>query len=837
MKNKIALIILSLFLMISSVSAITNITSCGYSSWSDGETYNIDIPVVDSVTSSGSDYCLDLVNIDNLTLTFNGVDTTTLKDKSLFRIHYEVKNFTFNNFDIQVDETSTPSDTHNFITISSTPVSSNACNSETFSYDFNVSMNNVKYNSELDTNFIWGFGSIGTTDFCGSNCEIDTTKTHIIDNLKVENSFINTQGSFFYQQNDIYRSGSSTCNFPRRYGYLRINSDFENSVVVSDRFTTQGSDTHNSVSATNNQNSDTEWINGVATSQTPSLGSVDIVSATQSILKGFLHNDSDNDNLADANIYSGITNANMYKDLFGYRFIQDFSEGRIGYTSSTGHTLVLVNDLEQVGLGTQIYQPATNNILDLATNYISIEELNAIRLSEDNANLDCSLISDNKCMVTDEFAKGVSSLLRYKGYIVTSDNIGISNFEFNKENSTSLIPMISNDDDVEYFNLQVDNNNFNTNLGYFEFDGNSDGNITSADLEYSKDLNSPLVKARYIGLVINDNIFVGVDSVPNTTRYGFLTINSSIASTNDVTRNYFYNNISSPEGESYVFVYDADTNFFNNYVGTNVVLARTEFGTDNTTIDYSNLNLTGYARYYNEFDNSIYYFKLGNYYEDNAGCSDGDSDGICDSPYDSGGIIDPLPLATYPYDFAGNLFNADFSVSNDYNINLVGLNNGDTITIPNSESGIEFTFTQDSSIDNLVCEMILDDIIIESFYNPEPSVEYSFTKFGWTESSYEFKVKCYDILIPESEQFSDIVVFNVNIDEGAGDGGTEEPVTGTDLDIGKLFTDDPEESFDGLLDLFNLTGSFFGYILIIAFISIFIAIILLLFAFIRRLAQ
>lgn len=839
--KRVPLMFMTFLILIMGVNAVTILDSCGKNSgWLDNETYLINITNVDNAYLNN--YCFDISGDFN-NITFRQVSEQIIYSNDLVGNTFSILQFrkdsitTFErlensiieNFNIYVD---TP-DRFNFIQLNGfggvldVRFSNNLINNNTINY---------VQNNNQDNYFIYMHQS--------------QSGSARIENNEINNNYING-GGLYYGHYGFQNLGS-------RYYVFNNNSINSNlAILQKDRFNISNSilirrhsgssgDSVQIINNTINNNVFVDYTNEpIIFIETGNAQPETIIGNLFSSNMYAKHkfNDTNNNNIADTNEIIGLygfvlTNSNIYKDLFGYRFIQDFKEGAIGYTTSTGLNLVLINDLDNIGIGTEIYSPATNNNL-IILDYLgsSFQELNGFRLINSNTDIDCSLISSERCVINDADANGVASLNKFKSYIATKDDVSISRLQFDLLNeSNTFISGIANADDNEYFGFNLINSRFDSAIYNFVLlNPLIGGEAESEDYLY------PNLKLKYSGATINNNFFYGLDN-PSGTQYVYMYIDSTNPSTNNVYANTFSNLIINPDSPSCVFGFKAETNFFYNYIGSNITILCDSNPTNNASyfeIDYSgsNLDVNGYARYYNEFDNSIYYFLLGNYYEDNTGCVDGNFDDICDSPYNDSTMVDPLPLAVYPYDFAGHLGDAEFSISNDYNINLVDIVNGQTITIPTLNSGIVFKFSQDSGISNLVCEMLIDDINIDTIYNPNNGTIYSTTKFNWAVDSYEYKVKCYDPLVPETLTFSEIIVFNVALGDDNGGGDIGEPITGTNLDIGNLFSDDPNDSVDSLVGLFNLTGGFIGYLIILGIIGIFVGIILLGFAFVGKIIR
>lgn len=552
---------------------------------------------------------------------------------------------------------------------------------------------------------------------------------------------------------------------------------------------------------------------------------------TNSIIKGLFQNDTNDNNIADSIQQLSIffNTGVVYKDLFGYTFIQDATEGRIKFTSPNPNPYILVNNVDNVGSLAEIFNIEN---LDTSFGYVNFKEPAGIQFS--SGFLDCGLINSIKCNMYDNDSSSFSDD-KYRGFISTRQNVSINSINFYKYDIATNPHIITNRQlltDNEYPIFELTNSNFYSNSSYYYarfFLVNGTPNVTTNYL-YSV----PMIRLKYNNIDINNNNFTMLNNPNYLIMYQYMDIESSLPESNKIYLNRFVNEEQGITNETYksiIFGYDADTMFYNNFVGENVMVTNM-VGNEPFEIVYPNLNITPIVPYYNEFDGLIYYFQIGNYYEDNVGCVDANLDDICDSPYQTGNVIDTKPLAVYPYNFALNIGDALYSSNPEYNITIHNIIDYENVTIPTATTPILFEFSQDSDLQNLICDYVLNGVVIGTKTNPEQNIIYNLTYSNWATQSYFLIVECYDSFNPElTYQASDIYPFNIIISEEE----PEPPVNNGTIDlngalnIGDIITGNPSNDAENILGIFNLASNFGGYLILFAFILMFISVIVLIF--------
>ena len=435
--------------------------------------------------------------------------------------------------------------------------------------------------------------------------------------------------------------------------------------------------------------------------------------------------------------------------------------------------------------------------------------------------LDCSLDDPStRCIFNDNGSVIDSNL--YKGMIGLYGDQTIKNVFFDKDNSNNLnfisnfnLMIISNPNDILIENLDFTNNFFNR-----------DDSIAADGTNY-------MISLAGNNINIEDNIF----NTDSTTNQELLNIYGTSTSSNNVHGNSFEVSIGNT-GTHEIFTNDAYVQFYNNNIEQEYVISNgNPNGLDvNPLIPYVDGNM-------------VYYFRIGNYYEANSACVDGNGDDICDNPYVSGNVTDFFPLVNPNYDFAGNLlFAQNVSTLSNYSVTLSNPQNGGTVVIPTQGETLSFSFTHDGSLNGINCNLVLDGTGVSTIAAPFPGDTYSLTySTTWAERLYNYTVECSEQVLGTVLSPLDTFVIQIggstggNNTNGGGNntngGGTSTINPNNDFQTDEsfeIFTDDITTSADNAVGLFKDFGNGFINMMvpIVAFILILFG-VLIIFALLR----
>lgn len=463
------------------------------------------------------------------------------------------------------------------------------------------------------------------------------------------------------------------------------------------------------------------------------------------LMKGFRHNDTDNNNIANDEISGSNTNSNIYKDLFGYTFAQDVEEGRIAYDTETDKRIIFI---ENSNLNYAVSDLVLN---DNSNNYVKLESDSDWYLNTGKSiqlgtytGLDCTILSSQYCFIQDNSSGSIPGTFR--PLITIASHTLISN-AFIEKTVSNTYHLIANDADNTKTNVSIIDS-------FIKRNDNRDG-----------DGDSQLIKLKGNNINIEGNVFetAGLDD----TAYELLYIDSNAPTSNTVTLNNFTSQLNS--GSQQVFSTECDTNFYNNWLDTLFDI----------TFTCSGVNASPMIPYLHT-DDKVYYFQIGNYYVSNTGCVDVNPiDGICDSSFLSGSITDTHPLSSYPFNFVSHLLTADYIVDNlSFTITLENIIDNETVNLTDAGSTIILQFSHDSNFPDLTCDYFLDGspIIGSTIFNTPKTTIHDYSKVGgWTEKAYTYRVECYNDLAGET---SSEYTFHVTIGDGAPPDDDDNGVSG-----------------------------------------------------------
>lgn len=750
--KKIFLLITLFLISLSSLNAVTSLTSCGKNSgWVDGETYTLDFTIIPD--SNVNNYCFLMPSTTN-NIIFEG-NGQTIENQDLGLIGFLRGNSYINSFTLQ-----------NINFVDTTGISQGLF--------YEVASNYYGFDSAIIDNVeTYGFERF----------------YHQSSNGRFQNSLI-TDSKFIGIDVFAYRQTAS------RQGQLMGNS-IQNSIIELNDFGfgTGSFEFEFIVSDSVLYKNDGGLISNLITGN--------LNTYTSSLIGGYTNVDSNDDNIADAPLDVKFVGSKISLQLDGYNFIQDFNEGIDNYNTHLDNNLTNVYLNNEILLDTYVGTYFTN------PNGESSEFLGTLILEKNNnlvinGGVNCNLFSSNNCLIQEDVLFSSVSANKFRGLL----NVGggtIEGITLSKVGSSNS-NLISNLNDVYSNGLIIQNNIFNKHDDRVDDDQNELLNLKANNL-----------------LIQNNDLTMLYTSGQS---YEFLDIESTTPNNNIVTENNFNQDSVIIKVDQQIFNDDADTKFYNNYLGENIVLSN---------VAKPNLNINSLIPI--EYLGNIYYFEIGNYYEDNTFCLDLDSNGVCDSSYTSGAITDNFPLSSYPYNYLSNLGNAVSVVAIDsFNISLNILENQTFYLTDLTNDLINISFNHNSNFPDLVCSYILDGASILDISNVENTIEHDILLNDWIEKSYSYRVECLNDFIFQS---STEISFNVELQEdNGGDTGGENNETSitTDIQFG-VFTGDVSEDADSINSAYEAISTPMSYLLFIGLVFMALAIIGLVIAVARYMVR
>lgn len=691
MIKKIIIMCLMLVTMLAGTNAVTYLNSCGKTTgWVNGETYVINFTEVSvSYLTSGKSGCFNVGNLQDAKFTSMNKTVNMKSLKSMF-------------YSYQSDPYGFTADQYLFnSTFYDMDVSFYDNNQSIFFYAFSVRAIFIR-----DSNFR-NFKVTGMKSFYYFQPGGSAVFSYLLDS-NMTSSWLEAEGKLFDVSNMIsgYSYGgyvrglkidNSVIEFKSGIGYNNyMTVNFSNSIIMGTDFNSYG---------TNESELNT------------------IIGYRDSLLKNVISVDVNDDNVADSDLYPQIFSSRISRDLFGYRFIQDFTEGQPFVTVTGKKAIVPIKSNDNLGspLTLNFGSPLDTSYMDstIFNNYKGLVDTSIICNNFGNQTLVSPLY--NCLFGTSGFSGGLTT--KYRGVIQTNSNNKFSNMYVLQPTSTNnTAQFISNENDVQYDNISISTNAF------IDITGNTDMGV---DINSAK----PVIKLKASNVNISNNVFTYLNLGLN--QQTFIILESTNPNSNLVTKNKF------STGTAYsipseIFSYACDTKFYNNYLSSNeTVISNTCLGINATPLIP-----------YTHTDGKIYYFHVGNYYDGYSdNCSDVDGDGFCDSPYTSGTITDTHPLSSYPFDYSAHLLSAEYVVELSlFNITYYYIANGLTYSVDNTFSQLQFGFSHDSDFPDLTCDYVIDGVGITgtTVINPIKNQIYSVNLSGWSEKSYTFRVECYN---------------------------------------------------------------------------------------------
>lgn len=519
------------------------------------------------------------------------------------------------------------------------------------------------------------------------------------------------------------------------------------------------------------------------------------VTYDSSIIKSYPHSDGGS-GFAISDIYANMTNARMYYDLFEFRFIQDNENA--GNYRGTNNIIIPVKQESLSTTNEFLLGSDSNNILDSSNvnyNFTNVFGMHIARTTK----LDCSIISSKKCFFEDYNYNGFPNN-KMIGFIRVSKNSEIENIKFEKKENNGA-NIISNLVDTTYDNITIRDSEF------IKRDLVDKTNLSSNGTHFIK-LNSN-------NLDITNNTFKTESS---NNEYEVLSIEATNSNTNKVHNNIFNSTLGNINSE--IFTGSCDTLFYNNYIDAHYQI--------NLRNDCNNLNVSPLIPY-EHTNGNIYYYRLGNYYTNNSGCTDSDSNGICDSSYQSGNITDDYPLSEYPFDYENNIPFAESTVTDTtLNIELVQPLDSSNFNLSSPSSAINITFYQDSEFNDMNCDYILNSNALSggTLTNVENNVNKSILVNDLDEGTNTIKIECFNDFVFNSSNTNTITI---NYDEEQTNnnviGNVENPFVIEGGDI--IDTNDPTGTSNNVIDFMGNVGAmlFNIFIPMVFFIVIILALL------------
>jgi len=679
--KKIFLLLMTLLFMTMGVNATTVINSCGGVGWVNGETYLLNFSSITSPT------CLQ----------FGKANYNNIKIIGTMPINVQIDNSVF--FFADGGELNSVNYLKNNITFENINLySSNDYKLNSFLYleahlrdhmeDWlNGNFNNITIEMKSQSLLRFSYRKAAPNYVTNGRFNYNS-----FTNLNLKNSdylywsSVGGTGGGYYQitGNNFYNSYINTnikLNYLSTSQYVRTqNNNFYDSLIISPTLDYAGN------SGSTSYYSGNKYYSGMN--------------------QGEFHTDVNNDGVADSDLLTNVFGARITLNLFDKEFLQDFDEGSPFIDS--GDNIVFVNNL-QIGSPDIVLIDEFTNI-DTSLIFTLFDNINGFQMG-DYSSL-CSDPIDGRCFYQDH-STPFNYALEYKGLVRVGDYTTVENIDFNKIYSTNNAHLISNPSSTLLTNINIQNNNFLKADDQFKF------------------LDNYLIKLNANNVQIRNNTF-NLSSTFNN-GYEVIQILGNDKWSNDITLNEFNLNIPLATTPTYIFTNNSRTKFYNNYLDSNIEV-HSDF----------NINIVQNPVISYETGGVIYYWTIGNYYVDNTGCIDLDTNGICDSSYTIGNYTDYFPLSSYPFVPEDRLLTADSTATiSNYTVSLHNITEGETVNLVDGTETLQFGFSHDSDYPDLQCGYYLDAINFGGISNPVKNSIYSFQKTnGWTTKTYALRVDC-----------------------------------------------------------------------------------------------
>ena len=511
--KKIFLLFAMILISLSSVNAVTSLTSCGKNTgWVNGETYSLDFNVIPSNYANG--YCF-YFNSGVTNLTFIGNNDIDLQ-KNLnyfFQSSVGVDFQYFNVTDISLKST-TGNSLLNFIYTYSQQNIIALSNFNTFT---NMSLD-LKVTSFYYSKVVNVFGS-----------GYSTFSDNVFSNIYMSNT------DYFYQHLNVGGTVGNSINDRNVFENSFINTNINMLLDVPTSYSRQGNVTNSYI------NSNTY---GTATS-----GNFNSVEYYNSIRGSFSEIDANNNNVGDSSNIN-VFNPSIVIQFREFNLFQDLNEGEGVYDSFANNNLknVYINNeiLEDTHIGK--YFTNTNGQSNEFLGTLIVQKQNNFVL---NGGVNCNLFTSSNCIIQDDVSYSAVTTNKFRGLLNVGGGV-IENINISKV-GTSNSNLISNVIDTYSTGLVIQNNK-----------------LSKTDNRIDDDTNE-LIILKANNLNINNNIFdVYYTAVQN---YEFLSIESTTPNANKITENNFNQDLVVSKVNQQIFNNLAETTFYNNYLGEKIIIS------------------------------------------------------------------------------------------------------------------------------------------------------------------------------------------------------------------------------------------------------------------------
>jgi hypothetical protein len=740
----------ALFLIPLGFSTSHNITSCGTYSFTQNDTYYINLS--STIITSGNQ-CLYVTASDVNNVTF-------------VQLNPSIKISTPNNY--------------NFLSVINHKITHSRF------YNFTLTFSNTNYqNSFIRTNA----GSASNVNIEYSNFSNLQVKNNT-NFLEVENGFSTGSGSIknnifnnvtLIRNTNLFRTvvynGLSSTN--RLIGNLQINNSiFDIQTFYNDTGTSRSSITDNN----------TYYNSVIYSSQSNQFNLLKNSIFQNSLIEFHLFNDSDENNIADTNYYNSTYNYSLnsmkiYLTLNGYTYTQNYLFNQYNLHNKK---VIFLNNMNLEG---STFSNTKNNLYDLLDTDNNMTLVNAIQLFS-NSTLQCEFYN---CNLNDYSTSTYTSnnAINFPLISTNGNDITIRNIIFNNYYNNNNVSMIGNYQNYLYDTISLHNNFFS---------------ISKSNDSLS---NKGYINLYYNNINITNNTFALSGS--SSVQHNIFDIKSSLSTTNNIYRNNFTSIITNTTYPSYIFNQYGQTQFYDNYISSNIKLSQNSL---------SNLNVNPSKSYvYNGY---VYTFTLGNYYEDNVGCVDSNNDGFCDSSYTSGSITDNHPLSSYPFDYMAHLYTADSIVPySNITVTLTEPNNNQLFKLNSNDDKITFGFKQDSTYSDVTCTYYINGIDVYTQNNVINGTIYTINVTGWQVHNNTYRVYCENSVAQANSNQINFYVTTPTISGSGGTGGGGTTTTNQtnyynssyktpDLNV---FGSNISETNNNIKSLFSSFGTVQGFLL------------------------
>lgn len=754
MRYKFVISLLLVLLLMSSANALTELTSCGSVSTSH-ETYILNF------TEVTSNNCLNVGLRENVTfiglnqtINMNGYDNFIYVDRGSNGVSFTGDGYYFRDFVLQGDYPDT--------------------SAQSFFYAYGRALNNGisqgwtdinLTNMELrDIHYIvkYNEGAVGS----GSQFP-----TGFINDVTFQDVFVSTQELGGHVDNP---------SFGGNYLVDINNFNFQDSFLILN-----GAISY--ITGTANDYYDFDFDDSVIAV----YGSVSTNAGNYydaSILRGYTENEANPLITNNADI---IRFSNQFNN---YTALELYSEDS-GSLISSDMVVVLVND--------ETFNRATNKLViqnrafDTSLITSTLDTYNSVNIA--NGELDCGLVNNNLCAFVENTTNhefNPDNLNHdYVGSINLGDNSNITKLNFTSQDesvSQSVTAFIGNTLDSAISNIEIKESVFNMYRAY-----------STASRE---DGFAPISFNIGNNLLIYNNTFYLSNHSDATIET--IDIVSGNPTTNIISRNNFSDlrGVAQYSVNTTVTRHNLDAKFYDNYLGNNYVVNR-------FTVDSDMINTVLLSE---EISNTVYYWNVSNYHTQNQNCTDGDTNGRCDSSFLSGNVTELYPLVDYPFVPLTYILDADYEASVvNITVTLDEVNLTQSVVV-NPSDVIVTSFSQNSDLLEIICYGYIappsQTVTGSILSNVEQSTTYPMNitpaPTGWTTDVYNYRVECYtyvgvDVVFGSSETLQ----LNVTLSGEGGEGnetGLDDESTVSDILNQDIIGDTPQETFENGKSLVTL---------------------------------